>query len=1051
MKIMNKFASLFILMSYILLLCPQQVMALGEYGTNIALGKPTIGVGYGGVFDLSCVNDNNLATNATGEGKWAIDLQEIYNIERIVFYTRTDLDAAWARSNMPIKVATYSDFSDAVEVTRKTAAGDFKSSHNATFEPAVKGRYIVLDSAEVFAEIEVYGTPLSVGAEISYNDLATSVQKNAANLVTSLRIMEAQEELTFGANYLVTREEAAKIMVNVAGITEPTKYNNDFFDVDSESEYAPYISLGVNYGYISKSDNFRPSEYLTGVELAKMLLCISGYYGLGYENSYYADAILADANKFGLFDGFAGDCYSYVTKSDMSIMIYNLLISNKYEMQGDYITKADKTFLETEHKLKLSVGVVTNNGISGMTYANSGINTDVVEIDNVRYTDLTGFAVLHMGENIYYVANEENEIVALWINDKKTNIVEFADYEIEEASMSAFEVEYTDGTEKHYKMETPPYTFKNGVADASVTENDLVPENGYIRLIDNDNDGLFEVLMVYKPDFFEVEGSNVNEFTGDLLLSSPNGETKLYKGDGYIKVNNTAGATLKSSNVSKGSVIRIYEGSNGSVSIEVLNIAATGMVTSNAKGSIAIEGKAYQTTDYFFDNFAVQVGIIGRFMLDKNNIIIYTPTEFEGLKSGEYVGVVSKAALYFEDTFLEVYTTDKSFETVHFANSFTVDGIKVNVDELLAEYSESDFLGKLVIFKTNSDGKVVSVEKEGSSMREELAGPVSLASSKKGGDGYYSGHTMIALAGEDVPFFVIPTDSAGVPLKEQAYLSLYNCSTFDKYYSLRADTDSSVYMYGFDDRTKTPEFVVRKREYSPDNNSHDTISSFSKVNHIIVKSVVSNVDEYGEEYYTIKGIDPTTGQNKNLTVEPHIKYVCDTQAMRVDSAITGAYTSLNLVYASSVPGEYLIPFDGSKGDYKLNYGDVLRYDVGAYQNVSQIERIAKNVDWTDDFTNYKVVYTAGDSYSNILSTVRWAQSIITSFEEGYIEYQLDDSSQILKLSSFPGRIVVVDESNAKKNITCYDAANAGLYIASGDRILIQTGSGSYKSMIIYKQ
>ena len=130
---------------------------------------------------------------------------------------------------------------------------------------------------------------------------------------------------------------------------------------------------------------------------------------------------------------------------------------------------------------------------------NPNISENAVKINNTVY-DVSESSILYgeraylaamLGYNTeyyYYGDNNENELVYLYKLDKNNEISISSD-DITKASLSQIDYITDSGRNKTINLSRDTYFIFNGKADSAVSDADLMPESGNLRLVDNDNDG----------------------------------------------------------------------------------------------------------------------------------------------------------------------------------------------------------------------------------------------------------------------------------------------------------------------------------------------------------------------------------------------------------------------------------------------------------------------------------------------------------------------------------------------------------------------------------
>lgn len=1018
-------------------------------GVNLALGKPVYGVSYDSTYDLAKATDGNYSTNAAPGGSYdfgkynggmVVDLEDIYLVSEVKVYTRSDLDAAWARTGLRVNAATKLDFSDDKDLGGMTETVDFKAACTIKLKEPVKARYIRCAGISAVAEIEVYGEPYVEGGVKEFLDAESDAQYNATNLIDELSVMSSASDSKFGVDFLLTREESAKIICSLFGNGEIFgNYNGEFSDVSSDNEYATYIAACLNKGIISKSDTFRPKEYITMPEFAKMLLCTNGYYSVVSPDTRYPAGVMSDAADIKLFNGIENVNNAYLSKGDAAVMIYNMLMGSVFIPSSD--TK--ESYLEYAFNKKLLRGVVTNNGITSLTEENGTVQKNLIEIANEQYNDLSGVASEFLGHNVYYIVSDEDDVTRIWTDKKKTNTQIIYDYEIDKADFDRIETK-RDGKTKRYNLKAEPYTFFNGAAYHNLTETDLIPENGYLELVDNDNDGRYELLKVYKPDIFEVDSVEVVEANGNMSIAGTDGVIRKIDGSSKLSICNSKGSKLSSNNIYKGNVIYLYCSVGGVANeIEVLNNTASGEITQISDDSIFVDGEEYDKSEYFKNNYTnVTVGLKGQFVFDKNDRAVYIRDEKQQL-SGQVLGVIVKAygTENNDNVVIEAYTENKEFAELNFIDRPLIDGVRKPACDLLDNLGQDYFISKLALMSINSENKITSICTEGVGANNKMLekSSISLSGLRRGAAGLYNSYEQIVVLDGNIPMFTVPVDDDGRPLRSDVYDLRYNCTDMVSEYRVRDEMSSDITLYGVDEDNK-PSAAVQRKVLGKGQSHHGTISGPFSVSLMIYDGYISCVDSNNELYYKIKGTDIKTGNTVTLSIMPDITHAVNTYKIVKDN-LTSWMTGVKLIDNQLVTDEYTIAID------KLKRGDVLRYSNGIYDSVSQLEVVSSSDAWGSEnpYDDYRVVYAAGDSPTYVFATVKIQTSIVDKVEDGYLYFYYGTNKQAIKLSQFTGNIIVVGSNG----IESYKATKASSYLEKGKHIAMYTNAGSDISIIMY--
>ena len=145
-------------------------------------------------------------------------------------------------------------------------------------------------------------------------------------LLYDLGLITGFDDGTFLPDAYITRAEAAKIVAVIMDADISSSGESAFIDMDGHWA-SEYVQFCTERGLFSGFDNgaFLPEKNITAEELAKILLIAIGCDGSDYVGSGWSDAVNADAQELGIYDGFEGDPDSDITREDACLLIFNTL------------------------------------------------------------------------------------------------------------------------------------------------------------------------------------------------------------------------------------------------------------------------------------------------------------------------------------------------------------------------------------------------------------------------------------------------------------------------------------------------------------------------------------------------------------------------------------------------------------------------------------------------------------------------------------------------------------------------------------------------------
>ena len=216
-----------------------------------------------------------------------------------------------------------------------------------------------------------------------------SYQPEVAMLV-DLGLISGYSDGSFRPFHCVTRAEIAKVITGLLTDTLPQQTAGRFSDT-SGTWADPYIQYCADRGIISGDQTglFRPNDYVTGRELAKMLLAAVGYQTDRYTGAGWTAAVDSDAEAAGIYDGFQADRSRYITREEACLLINHALqcsVIAGYDADGrpEYVLDdmmSPKTLLEHRFRVMLVSGVVEANAVADLRRAGGKLEGNLIHID----------------------------------------------------------------------------------------------------------------------------------------------------------------------------------------------------------------------------------------------------------------------------------------------------------------------------------------------------------------------------------------------------------------------------------------------------------------------------------------------------------------------------------------------------------------------------------------------------------------------------------------------------------------------------------------------
>ena len=342
--------------------------------------------------------------------------------------------------------------------------------------------------------------PTVIEAEYDYTGIV--------NLTTSLNIIP--EKIVSGD--FVTRKELAKYICYMLNIEDQgTVYNGDsFYDVDKSNEYYDYICAVSGLGIMSgvRTNVFEPEKIATFEMVVRALVGASGYGVMADKNN--TSSYVEIARSRGMLNKVAYEPSGYVKFGEIAQMIWNILQLKAVETSVGGSAKvkvSNVSLLWHYHRITDGRGRVI---ATDDTYLNKeeSMAKGYVRIDDKIYKAGTEYINSCLGRivNFYYKQDEKNdENIILWAEIKSEKAISLNADEIKETARDRITYEKND-KKKEVKLSDTVNVIYNGKYLARYRTEDLKPDIGNVTLIDYDENGVYETVIVKAYNTYVVQG-----------------------------------------------------------------------------------------------------------------------------------------------------------------------------------------------------------------------------------------------------------------------------------------------------------------------------------------------------------------------------------------------------------------------------------------------------------------------------------------------------------------------------------------------------------------
>ncbi len=601
---------------------------------------------------------------------------------------------------------------------------------------------------------------LAATGETGYADVDGTNYETPVAILRSLNIMSGYTDGNFHPYNTITRAEMAVICVRMRGIFD---YGDDasieevqYKDMDGHWAAAAVAyarSLGIVDG--NEDGNFYPDESITYEQAIKMVVATLGYDYYCEINGGYPSGYLSMAQKLKITSGVGLTMGAYITRGDVAKIVYNSLTVNIMEediyagtgTEVTYQVTDGNNILNTYFDVEKVRGLVVENDRTSLT-GESTLKEGQVRIGDssgeIFNTGSTGIAD-YIG---YYVTlyaldddrSDNRTVISFKIESGKNDYIKIDASNIENVTLSnsKYVFEYwrtsSDKTTRSVKTSTTPLVIYNGVALLDYTVSDLAPEYGQITLVDNDNDGKYDIVDVLDYDIMLV--MNSSETSGNITSVYSTG-TRSFKADESdddytVRIIDGNGNKVPFSNIVKNSVVSVAMSRDEGQTVRtviVSNDSVTGSIESITEdGLYTINGKDYDSVSYVAEQYELSLGDNGTFFLTHDGKI----AGFDGeAKLSKNIGLFisyNNGGLAGGGEKIKIMKTDGSFGIYSLASKVKLNGetlsgkavfalISDETSPLFGKHSDSSKADKIIadpskagiLFRLNKEGKVSEI------------------------------------------------------------------------------------------------------------------------------------------------------------------------------------------------------------------------------------------------------------------------------------------------------------------------------------------------------
>lgn len=487
-------------------------------------------------------------------------------------------------------------------------------------------------------------------------------------------------------------------------------------DVPENHKYYNDIKAMLEWGIISSSSYFRPDDYITAAEAAKMVISTLGYDFLAASKGGWPSGYIATAASLKL------DVASVMTGEACAELVYDMLTCRLSSVtiinsSMQYYPSTGDTLLQKVWGLNLISGKVTDGQYFGITNLN-GVGEGKATIGGYLF-NIGRFDVDRLiGETIDVYYNKKFEICSVYCYEDK-NPASLTVYSPKNISYSnnVYEI-YNSKTDRTERITFLPDTLIVYNGKRGYFEPDgMIPENGYMKFIKSSS-GNADIIII--KEYKEIVAGDI--IPEEFLVSN-----KLVPGESYdfsdenIIMKNQNGDDAYFSDISSGDVIWIAKSEDDKlteliISKDIIIGEYSGLSTEfvyidNGEYSVDSSAMSKLKSEYKMgDTLTAHINPYGKIVYFEKNTDL-------GEKKIAYLIESSLLDNGLEkEIYIKVLSTQGDIETKMLADKFSINLLTFNKDavanySLLPKQPENprSMQQGIISYYENKDGLVTSI------------------------------------------------------------------------------------------------------------------------------------------------------------------------------------------------------------------------------------------------------------------------------------------------------------------------------------------------------
>lgn len=507
---------------------------------------------------------------------------------------------------------------------------------------------------------------------------------------------------------VVSRSEFVKKIVKLFNI-QPSERGLSFEDVVPDSEYRGELAAAVERGLVAEADTFRPDDAITYNEAIKIAVVAIGMEEYAKLSGGYPSGYLAAANRAKL----SMDMGTVMTAKNCYVLFENLLNAKpyRYMFEGGVLVGRDdgtETVMNLVYDLYSHEGVVTRTRYSALFDTQGDIQSDSFEIDgmNFIYPEQTGN---ELGKNCLVLYEGDNSAVIKHCFERKNAEFTVMARDIVDVSNSVMRFQRNDEREKSVRVDGNIPVIYNGKYVAEPLT-DFTDANGYITLIDNNKDALYDVAFVSDYKYIKIESidialERIASYGGEYSFDFKNFE-------GALTISDAEGNEIGMESLNIDDICAL-QCSKDMVLVKIISLGrgVFGEIESiDGAGKLTFSGEEYWISAYCKTNCSADLrpGNSATAYMGMVSDIAYiagSTNYVYGLLVEVRADIEGEDALWFK-----IFDASGKMETIRVKNEPVADGKRTKYTDAVFVAQYNNAIGGLIRFKTDRNSEIAYID-----------------------------------------------------------------------------------------------------------------------------------------------------------------------------------------------------------------------------------------------------------------------------------------------------------------------------------------------------